>query len=150
MRTSEAFEALRDASDTMLAKSGQRPRIFLANIGPVAAFTARNQFAKNLFEAGGIETFGDTPHPDLDALMKAFKAASCTMACLCSSDALYAEQGIAVTQALKAAGAHHIYLAGRPADMEQVFHEAGVDGFISVGMDVLAFLQSLHRVAGVS
>jgi methylmalonyl-CoA mutase len=150
MRTSEAFEALRDASDTMLAKSGQRPRIFLANIGPVAAFTARNQFAKNLFEAGGMETFGDTPNPDLDALMKAFKAASCTMACLCSSDALYAEQGIAVTQALKAAGAHHIYLAGRPADMEQAFHEAGVDGFISAGMDVLAFLQSLHRVAGVS
>ena len=149
-RVSEGFEALRDASDRTLAKSGKRPAIFLANIGPVAAFTARNQFAKNLFEAGGIQTFGDSPHIDQDALTKAFQASSCSLACLCSSDALYAEQGVATTQALKSAGATHIYLAGRPGELESSLKQAGIDGFISAGMDVLEFLQNLHRIAGVS
>ena len=55
MRLAEPFETLRDASDRMLAQTGARPKIFLANLGPIAAFTARAMFAKNFFEAGGIE-----------------------------------------------------------------------------------------------
>ena len=39
----------------MLAKTGARPKIFLANLGTVAEFTARARFAKTFFEAGGIE-----------------------------------------------------------------------------------------------
>ena len=149
-RISEGFEALRDASDRALAKNGKRPAIFLANIGPVAAFTARNQFAKNLFEAGGIQTIGDSPHQDQAAMVKAFRDSGCAFACLCSSDALYTEQAVATAHALKVAGATHIYLAGRPAALENALKQAGVDGFISAGMDVLDCLQNLHRIAGVS
>ena len=57
-RSSEPYEALRDKSDVLAAK-GKRPSVFLANIGPVAAFTARATFAKNFFEAGGIEAPGN-------------------------------------------------------------------------------------------
>ena len=42
----------------MLAKTGARPKIFLANLGTPAEFTARASFAKNFFEAGGIEAVG--------------------------------------------------------------------------------------------
>ena len=149
-RTSEAFEALRDASDRALAQNGKRPTVFLANIGPVAAFTARNQFAKNLFEAGGVQTIGDSPHADQQALLEAFQASSCRLACLCSSDAVYAQQAVATAQALKSAGATHLYLAGRPAELESALKQAGIDGFIFTGMDVLAFLQTLHRLTEVS
>lgn len=150
LRSSAAFEALRDASDAALAKTGKRPTIFLANLGPVAAFTARNQFAKNFFEAGGIQSVGDTPHETITAMVEAFKASGCTLACLCSSDAVYAEQAVEAAQALKAAGAHMLYLAGRPAEHEAAFIKAGVDDFISAGMDMLAFLQNLHRQLGLS
>ena len=54
MRLAEPFEQLRDASDRMLAQTGARPKIFLANLGMPADFTARASFAKNFFEAGGI------------------------------------------------------------------------------------------------
>ncbi len=37
------------------AKTGRRPAVFLANLGPVAAFNARATFAANAFAAGGIE-----------------------------------------------------------------------------------------------
>ena len=55
LRLAQPFEALRDASDRMLATTGARPKIFLANLGAIADFTARATFAKNFFEAGGIE-----------------------------------------------------------------------------------------------
>ena len=55
IRLAEPFEALRDASDRMLAKTGARPKVFLANLGKLSDFTARATFAKNFYEAGGIE-----------------------------------------------------------------------------------------------
>ena len=55
IRLAEPFEKLRDASDRALAKTGARPKIFLANLGTPAEFNARATFAKNFFEAGGIE-----------------------------------------------------------------------------------------------
>ncbi len=41
LRLAEPFEALRDASDRVLADTGARPKIFLANLGTPAEFTAR-------------------------------------------------------------------------------------------------------------
>src|SRR5262249_22483843 len=55
IRLAAPFEALRDASDRMLAETGARPKVFLANLGPLSAFIARATFARNFFEAGGIE-----------------------------------------------------------------------------------------------
>ena len=55
IRLAEPFEALRDASDRMLEKTGARPKVFLANLGKPSDFTARATFAKNFYEAGGIE-----------------------------------------------------------------------------------------------
>ena len=44
LRLAEPFERLRDASDGMLAKTGARPKIFLANLGTPADFNARASF----------------------------------------------------------------------------------------------------------
>ena len=61
-RLAEPFEALRDAADAAAAR-GAPAKIFLANLGPVAAFTARATFAKNFFEAGGVEAQAPTVSP---------------------------------------------------------------------------------------
>ncbi|HUZ33854.1 MAG TPA: methylmalonyl-CoA mutase family protein [Xanthobacteraceae bacterium] len=64
VRLAAPFEALRDASDLVLAKSGARPKIFLATLGSQAEFTPRATFARNFFEAGGIEAVsGDVTAP---------------------------------------------------------------------------------------
>ena len=55
MRLAAPFERLRDRSDQILKDSGARPKIFLANLGTPADFTARATFAKSFFETGGIE-----------------------------------------------------------------------------------------------
>ena len=46
---------LRDASDAILKATGARPKVFLATLGKPADYIARATFAKNFFEAGGIE-----------------------------------------------------------------------------------------------
>ena len=149
MRLGSAFEALRDVSDRQLAKSGSRPKIFLANLGPIAAFTARAMYAKNFFEAGGIEALSNDGFPSQDEMVAAFKASGAKLAILCSSDELYATEAVKAAQALKAAGATYIYLAGRPGELEAAVTAAGVQGFIFMGCDLLKILQAAHGILGL-
>ncbi|MGY3604999.1 MULTISPECIES: methylmalonyl-CoA mutase family protein [unclassified Bradyrhizobium] len=145
MRLADPFEALRDKSDAKLKSSGARPKIFLANLGTPADFTARATFAKSFFETGGIEALESQGFSDPAALAAAFKASGTAIACLCSSDKVYAEQAAAAAKALQAAGARHIYLAGRPGELEAALRATGVTDFVFAGCDALATLQEAYR-----
>jgi methylmalonyl-CoA mutase len=134
VRRDEAFEALRARSDAHLAATGTRPRIHLAALGPAAAHTARLTFAANLFQAGGIEPVTEGTFEESGALE----------ACLCSSDALYEEQAEAVAGQLRAAGAKHVFLAGRPGSY------AGVDTYVFAGCDAVSVLSATLDRMGVS
>ncbi|MEU4089985.1 methylmalonyl-CoA mutase family protein [Streptomyces aureus] len=134
VRRDEAYEALRARSDAHLAATGGRPRIYLATIGSAAAHTARSTFVANLFQAGGIEPVTEGSFEDSGA----------TEAVLCSSDALYEEQAVSTAEALAAAGARHVFLAGRPAQY------AGVDSYVFAGCDAVAVLTATLDRMGVS
>jgi methylmalonyl-CoA mutase len=145
IRLAAPFEALRDKSDSMLKSRGARPKIFLANLGTPADFTARATFAKSFFEGGGIEAIDTQGFTDPAALAAAFKASGAAMACLCSSGKAYAGRAEAAAKALQAAGARHIYLAGRTGETEAALRAAGVGDFIFAGSDALATLQEAWR-----
>ncbi len=147
LRLAEPFEAMRDKSDAILAKTGARPKVFLANLGKLSAFTARTTFAKNFYEAGGIEAVGNDGFPDLAALVAAFKASGAKLACLCSSDKVYEAQAAEAVKALAAAGAV-VHLAGRPGEHEGAWNAAGVNTYIYVGCDVLSLLEAAHDSLG--
>ena len=115
--------------------------MFLANIGPLSAFNARAGFAANAFEAGGIAALSNDGFPDHAAMAEAFRASGATIACLCSSDALYEAQAAEAARAMKAAGCTHLYLAGRPGAQEAAWREAGVDAFVFMGVDLLGLLE---------
>ena len=145
MRLAEPFEALRDKSDHLLARKGARPKVFLANLGTPADFTARATFAKSFFETGGIEALDTEGFSDPAALADACKASGAALVCICSSDKLYATKAADAAKALHAAGAAHIYLAGRPGDHEATFRDAGVSDFIVAGGDALKVLQGAYK-----
>jgi methylmalonyl-CoA mutase len=149
IRLSEPFEALRDASDRALEETGARPKVFLANLGKLPDFTARTLYAKNFFEAGGIEAVSNDGFASRDDMLAAFKASGTNLACLCSSDTVYATEAADTARALTSAGADHIYLAGRPGELEAVLKGAGVQEFIYVGCDVLATLRAAHDNLGL-
>ncbi|MGW6007564.1 methylmalonyl-CoA mutase family protein [Streptomyces sp. NPDC055210] len=134
VRRDEAFEVLRARSDAHLAATGSRPRVYLASIGPAAAHTARTSFVSNLFQAGGIEPVTEG----------AFEDSGTSEACLCSSDALYEEQAASTARDLKAAGAGHVFLAGRPGQYTDV------DAYVFAGCDAVAVLSATLDRMGVS
>ncbi|HEY8000155.1 MAG TPA: methylmalonyl-CoA mutase subunit beta [Pseudolabrys sp.] len=148
IRLAEPFEALRDASDRALKKTGARPKVFLANLGKIADFTARAMFAKNFYEAGGIEAPGNDGFKDEAAMIAAFKASGAELACLCSSDKVYETQAVSAAKALTAAGAT-VAFAGRPGEREAELRQAGVKAFIFMGCDVVSTLQAAHDILGV-
>jgi methylmalonyl-CoA mutase len=131
-RLAEAFEAQRGRAD----QAPERPVVYLATLGTAAQFTARQTFAKNLFEVGGIRT--------ITGPVDGFGASGATVACLCSSDPVYGEEGASAAAALKEAGATRVYVAGRKLDLP------GVDEEVGMGIDVLDALTRALDHLGVS
>ncbi|MEU8249310.1 methylmalonyl-CoA mutase family protein [Nonomuraea sp. NPDC048916] len=127
----EEYERLRDLADAR----PERPKVFLATIGPVATHTARASFAANLFQAGGLATETAGPGTDPEQIATAFAVSGATVACLCSSDRLYAQHAEAVAAALRRAGARRVWLAGK-GDYD------GVDAYLHAGCDVLDVLRT--------
>jgi methylmalonyl-CoA mutase len=140
IRLAEPFERLRDRSDAYLAKHGSRPKVFLACLGRAADFNARASFAKSLFEAGGIEAVEGKG----DNLAKRFKESGAKLACLCSSDKVYARDAEAIAKALVEAGAKRVYLAGKPGANEAAWEKAGVGTFLHHGCDTLETLGAAY------
>ena len=139
-RVADAFERLRDRSDDYLARHGTRPNVFLACLGRAADFNASASFAKSLFEAGGIEAVEGND----DNLAKRFTDSGAKLACLCSSDKGYAREAADAAKALAAAGAKHIYLAGKPGADRAALESAGIGSFLHQGCDTLQVLNAAY------
>ncbi|MFP3968006.1 methylmalonyl-CoA mutase subunit beta [Actinomadura fulvescens] len=135
VRYAQDFEALRDRSDAHAEATGARPKVFLATLGPIAVHTARASFAANLFQAGGIETVSGAPEE--------FAGSGAAVACLCSSDRLYAERAADAARILKDAGAIKVWLAGKGSF-------DGVDAQIFAGCDAVEVLETTLHDLGVS
>jgi methylmalonyl-CoA mutase len=140
VRLAAPFEALRDAA----ARAVRPPAVFLATLGSLAEFTARADFARNLFAAGGIASKEPPVPPRTTAeLAAAFKVSGCKLAVLCSTDKNYDVEASAAAAALKSAGAARVWLAGK--------HEGdGIDANIFAGADVVHLLKLAQAELGVS
>ena len=139
MRLAQPFERLRDLSDAHLAKHHERPKVFLACLGRAADYNARASFAKSLFGADGI----DVVEASGGNLAKGLKESGAALACLCSSDKVYASEAEAAARALIEAGASRVYLAGKPKEREAL-ERAGVSAFLHQGCDTLAILNEAY------
>jgi methylmalonyl-CoA mutase len=148
-RFAEPFEKLREACDAWQLGHGQRPRVFLANFGPIAHHGARAMWSKNFFEAGGFEVIGNDGFEDADAAAKVFAESGAGIAVICSSDKLYPKVVPELATKLKAAGARSVILAGHPGDRQQDWQAAGVDRFIFMKCNVLGVLRDLLQEEGV-
>ena len=141
-RDAEPYEILRAASDEQFRKTGERPKIFLANLGQPQGFAAAAAFATNFFAAAGIEALRNEGFetPQEAAERSALPAAR---------SPVFARRGqfprtplIEAATRLRGAGATRIYLAGRePERAGNALLEAGVSELICPGSDALAILK---------
>jgi methylmalonyl-CoA mutase len=129
-RYAAPFEELRTRAEA----AQPRPAVFLATLGPPSTHSARLAFATNLFQAGGVRVISGPPEQ--------FGASGTTVACLCGSDKIYAEQAASALQAMSAG--KFIWLAGAPRELD------GVDGCLYAGCDALDVLATTFDALGVA
>jgi methylmalonyl-CoA mutase len=143
-RWAAAFEALRARAEPQAAK------VFFANLGALAEFTPRSNFARNAFAAGGVSAIEpEAAYGSIDALVAAFRQSGARVAVLTGTDAGYAGNAQDAARALKSAGASWVLLAGKPGEAEAGLRGAGVDQFVFVGQNILAELETLHAALGI-
>jgi methylmalonyl-CoA mutase len=144
MRLAEGFERLRDLGDLALIEHGQRPRVFVAAMGPLARHGAEASFVRNALAAGGIEAIVSPPLEDSDAAASAFAESGTTIACLCGIDRTKPATAGPIARALLDGGAIAVYAAGRP---DPALRAEGIDGFVHTGANILGLLEDLHSLA---
>lgn len=146
-RLAEPFEALRDAAETVEDPIDRT--VMIAGLGPLAENATRAGWAKAALEAGGLMTSAAATHDTPEEVAEAAASAGVRCVCLAGSDARYAEMAVATVGALKQAGIATIYLAGKPGTAEADYHEAGIDGFLYAGIDLVEALSALHARLGI-
>jgi methylmalonyl-CoA mutase len=150
-RVAAGFEALRDASTAFAARTGAKPRVFLAKMGPVAQHKARADFAAGFFAPGGFEPVAKESFATAAEAAAAVVASSAQVAVLCSTDDTYPELVPVFAAAVRAARPEMtLVLAGLPADesVRAQFAAAGIDVFIHLRASVEETLAQLLKKIG--
>lgn len=149
-RFAEPFERLRDAVDEAVSDGSVagRPVVFLAALESLAVATPRVAFSENLLAAAGIKS--EIGAGEADEIAKVFSESEASIAVLCSTDKIYAEQVPVTAAALREAGCEWIYLAGLPkGDLAALVEATGIDGTIYAGCDAVALLEEMLERLGI-
>ncbi|MBI5380940.1 MAG: acyl-CoA mutase large subunit family protein [Opitutae bacterium] len=150
-RAAAGFEELRRAADAFAQRTGARPKVFLAKIGPVKQHKPRADFSAGFFAVGGFESVGKEAFETAAAAAQAAIKSGAPIVVLCSTDETYPELVPAFAGAIKQANpATTVVLAGLPADAAVVaqFRAAGVDEFIHIRASVRELLANLLKKIG--
>ncbi len=149
-RRSESFEAIRRRSEAHRERTGARPRVFLATMGPRKQFGARAEFSAGFFAAGGFETVPGKGFESPEAAAAAALESKAPVVVICSTDETYPLIVPPLVRALKAAApAPWVVLAGLPAGQADSLRAAGVDEFIHVRANCAQVLSALQDRLGL-
>jgi methylmalonyl-CoA mutase len=144
VRESREFERLRSQAGA-LEQAGERPRVLLACLGPIARHVNSATWARSFFEAGGIHAIVSEPQLGPDELGAALRADGAAIAVVCGAPDEDPETIAATVAALRDAGAALVYLAS--ADTEQAA-AAGADEGIDDGADMVDVLARAQAAIG--
>lgn len=150
-RVAEGFESLRDASADFARRTGRRPRVFLAKMGPLAQHKARADFSAGFFAPGGFELLAKQTFTYPREAADAAAASGAEIVVLCSSDETYPELVPVFAASVRAsAPAATIVLAGLPAEasLQDAYRQAGVAIFIHLRASVEETLRQMLRKLG--
>jgi methylmalonyl-CoA mutase len=145
-RYAAAFEALRDRSDAYLAATGTRPTALLLPVGPLAEHNIRTTFAANLLASGGVLTVNPGTVDAAGVAQAVSDAGNPSAAVICGADARYADAASDVTEAARAAGISHVYLAGPAKAVADAASKP--DEYLTAKIDAIAALSTLLNRLG--
>ncbi len=145
-RGAEIFERLRDVVNDYTERTSARPRIFLANMGPVPQHKARADFSTGFFEVGGFEIVTNNGFLTADEAAEAAISSDAPVVVICSTDDTYPEIVPVLTRRIKRVKPDTIViLAGYPKESIETFREAGIDEFIHLRANAHEILTTLMK-----
>ncbi|HMN49367.1 MAG TPA: methylmalonyl-CoA mutase family protein [Ignavibacteriaceae bacterium] len=143
-RLAEMFEELRIASENYKKKTGSKPKVFLATMGPLKQFKARADFSRAFFEVGGFEIIYPNGFATTDEAVSAAIESKAQAVVICSTDDTYPELVPAIVKGIKEKSKNiKVILAGYPKDQIEEHKKSGVDDFIYLGADTHKVLSTL-------
>ena len=145
-RVSEPFERLREQTEAFIQNTGKTPKIFMANMGPLARHKPRSDFSTAFFSVAGYETIFNDGFQTPEEAAEAAAASNCKVTVICGTDDDYMEVVPPVTKGIKTARPDmFVMVAGYSPKYADAFKEAGVDEFIHVRANALGILQHLQQ-----
>lgn len=134
-----AVETLEKLRSEIVRSPGNR-KIFMLNMGSLAEYKARADFALGFFQVGGFEVICTDGFSDVAQAAKAARESGAQAVCLCSTDDNYQSLVPEVCEALPDMIR---ILAGYPADKVEQYKAQGMDVFIHLRADAVATLRDL-------
>lgn len=150
-RLAEPFEAIRAASEEVKNKTGNAPKIFFANMGPLKQHKGRADFSADFFGTGGFEIINNAGFNSNEEAAKAALESDSKIIVICSTDDTYPEIVPELAKTIKSANPNKfIVLAGYPTDYIEQFKEAGVDEFIHIKANLFGILTTVQKQLGIA
>lgn len=148
-RLAESFEELRIASDNLKKKTGSKPKVFLATMGPLKQFKARADFSRAFFEVGGFEVVYPNGFTSTEEAVKSALESKAQTMVICSTDDTYPELVPALVKGIREKSKDvKVILAGYPKDQIDEHKKSGVDDFIYLGADAHSIIYNLLKRIG--
>lgn len=141
-RAMEDVEKLR----SRIQSSPVNKKIYLINIGSLAEYKARTDFAAGFFPVGGLEVVSGAGFTDVREAVETARKSQAAAFCLCSTDANYERL---VPELCALMPDETIILAGYPRDKAEEYKKLGIDVFIHARADVVETLDELAKLLGV-
>ncbi len=149
-RSAQMFETLRERSENHESETGARPKVFLANMGPIPQHKPRADFTRGFFEVAGFDVVGNDGFDDPGAAADATVDSEAPIAVICSTDPTYPELVPPFVRRLKEkAPGVIVVLAGYPKKQIDSHKETGVDEFIHLRADNHGMLSAFLDKIGV-
>jgi methylmalonyl-CoA mutase len=149
IRWAERHEEMRERVEHFKHVNHRSPTVLLVPLESPRAASVRAGFASDLLSPAGITT-AELPEAGESAseatLKAALEGAGTTVACLCGTDPAYGASAAHVADALRAAGATHVLLAGQA----KAAPDARIDTFIFRGCDAVAVQEQMLDQLGVA
>ncbi|PID72199.1 MAG: methylmalonyl-CoA mutase [Desulfobulbus propionicus] len=149
-RGAEPFENIRRATEAYIEKTGEAPKLFLANNGPIPKHKARADFSTGFFNVAAFETIANTGFATPEEAADAALESGAKAVIITGTDDMYPDVVPVIAKKIKAAAPDvMVILAGYPKDHIEAFKEAGVDEFLHIRSNALELLGNLQKHMGV-
>jgi methylmalonyl-CoA mutase len=144
LRLSQIFEDLRNKSISISKSSGEKPKVFLMNMGSVKQHKGRADFSRGFFEVAAFDVIYPNGFENAEAAVEALKESNSKVAVICSTDDIYPDLVPQIMEKIKSENLNvKVVLAGYPKEQIEEHKKNGIHDFIYLGCDVLQVLDKM-------